>query len=217
MDTKQTGPFENRAQLKPDNSITGLAICIPKWQIFSSEASYPDCKEIDEKVFSPLFFLNTLQINFSFCHRLCLSDQIIAKRKWRLPNCGFMKARLILSERLAQIPMPCPPRHRNSLQLLYMRPCNSSMAVTMCFHQELYLILQKQVPGGVLQGFLSILKDPKTYPLHLFPVAHLQYGPSYPGLLKSDHHILIQQPRLSSILYLTEPTASHKKYKRPLV
>lgn len=59
LDTKQTGPFENRAQLKPDNSITGLAICIPKWQIFSSEASYPDCKEIDEKVFSPIFFLNT--------------------------------------------------------------------------------------------------------------------------------------------------------------
>lgn len=124
-----------------------------------------------------------------------------------------MKAGSIPSEMLAQKTMPHPLRHHNSLQHLHTVPCNSSMAITMCFHQELYLILQKQVPGGVLQGFSPILKDPKTFTIAAVPCAVWTIKSRS---LKSDHHVQIQQPKLSSILYLIEPTAFHEKCTGPL-
>lgn len=63
-----------------------------------------------------------------------------------------MQGRLIPSELPARNPR-ASPRDTVILFASYTpKPCNGSTAVSMCFHQELRLILQKREPGVSCEG-----------------------------------------------------------------
>lgn len=94
------------------------------------------------------------------------------------------------------------PRH------LYTRPCDSS--TDNCFQQELHLVLQK-LHLGLSQETLNLLYRTPKYSHHRCSCSTSPVQTNKNRSSKSDHHILIQQWRLSRTLYLNETTASHKQ------
>lgn len=80
----------------------------------------------------------------------------------------------------------------------------------LCFQQELHLVLQK-LHLGLSQETLNLLYRTPKYSHHRCSCSTSPVQTNKNRSSKSDHHILIQQWRLSRTLYLNETTASHKQ------